>query len=471
MGVPERIPSLSILLNLIYGLLLLLLLPYFVYMSIRKGKYREGLGAKFFGLVPVREGDRPCIWLHAVSVGEVNLLAPLMAEIEGRLPGWQCAISTTTMTGFALAKQKYAGQMVFYCPLDFSWAVNRAMRRIRPQLLVLAELELWPNLIRAARRHAAAVAIVNGRLSDHSARGYQRLTWLVGPLLRTLDLVAVQNEEYAERFRRLGARPETVSVTGSVKFDGAETDRQNPTTQQLAAVAGIAADDIVLLAGSTQEPEEEMALAAYRELSPRHPRLRLIVVPRHPDRFDAVADLIDRAGVPWQRRTRIGDEPADPAARVLLVDAVGELGAWWGCARIAYVGGSMGRRGGQNMIEPAAYGAAVSFGPNTKNFRDIVALLLDADAARVVHDQDELTGFVGRCLSEPEFAGELGRRAQELVREQLGATRRTVDLLARLCRGRTRENAHGLSGSATTASGGRNSGNRSAVDSISPCRL
>jgi 3-deoxy-D-manno-octulosonic-acid transferase len=423
---------LALLLDLVYVLLIILLLPYFIYAAVRKGKYREGFRAKFFGLVPTRTDDRPCVWLHAVSVGEVNLLATVVAELERRLPDWQFVISTTTITGFALAKQKYAGRVVFYCPLDFSWAVNRALRRVRPDLLVLAELELWPNLICAARRRSVPVAVVNGRLSDHSARGYRRLGWIIRPLLRQMDLIAAQNEEYAERFRQLGARPETVHVTGNVKFDGAETNRQNPATQRLATLAGVTDEDIVLLAGSTQDPEERLALAAYRQLSGQHPQLRLILVPRHPDRFEAVAGLVDGSGLKWQRRSRLEADGADPQARVLLVDTVGELRAWWGTAQIAYVGGSMGRRGGQNMIEPAAYGAAVCFGPNTKNFRDIVALLLQAGGAHVVRDQNELTDFVRQSLAEPEFARALGQRAHRLVQSQLGATRRTVDLVVEL---------------------------------------
>ena len=265
--------------------------------------------------------------------------------------------------------------------------------------------------------------------------------------------VAVQDETYAERFRVLGARPEAVHVTGSMKYDGAQTDRNNATTRRLAALAGFSNDDIVLLAGSTQEPEEAMALETFRTLSQQWPQLRLVLVPRHPDRFEAVARLLDASGIPWQRRTTIeGREewgegrgncdsastlpsPLSPlpssAPRVLLVDVVGELGAWWGTAQFAFVGGSMGSRGGQNMIEPAAYGAAISFGPNTWNFRDIVAAMLDHKAAVVVADAEEFTQFVRRCLAEPAYAAELGGRAQKLVQSQLGATERTLDLLAR----------------------------------------
>lgn len=426
------------LLNFVYLLLIIGVSPWLLYQAIRKGKYREGYAEKLFGRVPRRTSQKPCVWFHAVSVGEVNLLAPLLARIARRHPDWECVVSTTTMTGMALARRKYSDCAVFYCPLDFSWAVRAAMSRIRPDALVLAELELWPNLIRAARQRGARVAVINGRLSEHSFRGYRRIGPLVRRLLAQIDLVASQDEPNAERFLALGARPQTVHVTGSLKFDGAETDRNNPTTQRLRRLAGFADQDVVFLAGSTQEPEETAALAAFAELAPHWPRLRLVLVPRHPDRFEAVARLLDSSGFAWQRRTDLDDrQTAPPEVRVLLVDVVGELGAWWGTAGIAFVGGSLGHRGGQNMIEPAAYGAAVSFGPNTRNFRDIVAMMLAHSAAVVVHDRGELTDFVRRCLESPTYRTALGKRAATLVAEQLGATDRTLTLLAELVEARS----------------------------------
>jgi 3-deoxy-D-manno-octulosonic-acid transferase len=418
--------------NLAYLALIVLASPLLARRAVAHGKYRQGWLQKLFGLVPRREGDAPCLWFHAVSVGEVNLLGPLLAELARRQPRWQCVISTTTMTGLATARKKYPALTIFYCPLDFTWAVQTALRRIRPCCLVLAELELWPNLIAAAHRSGARVAVVNGRLSERSFKGYRRLRWLVEPSLKRLDLVAVQNDDYAERFLTLGAEPSNVHVTGSIKFDGAQTDRHNAATERLRQLAGIEDGDAVFLAGSTQEGEEEAALAAYRELCHEFPSLRLIVVPRHPERFDGVAGLLDRSGLGWQRRSRLEAEGARSAARILLVDTVGELGAWWGTASIAFVGGSLGNRGGQNMIEPAAYGAAVSFGPNTRNFRDIVEQMLSERAAVVVADKNEVTAFVRRCLVDRPFAESLGQRARKLVFSQLGATQRTYDLLCPL---------------------------------------
>ena len=429
------------LLNVIYLLMILAALPWLVYAAIRKGKYREGFAAKFLGRVPRRDSDKQCFWLHAVSVGEVNLLAPLIRQIQQQRPDCECVVSTTTITGMALARKKYAQCTVFYCPLDFSWATAAAVRRVRPDVLVLAELELWPNLVRSARHSGAKVAVINGRLSEHSFRGYRRVRPLIARLMRQIDLIAVQNETYAQRFRALGARPQTLHVTGSMKYDGAQTDRNNPRTQELKQLARFADDDVVLLAGSTQEPEEAAVLDVYRRLSPQWPQLRLVLVPRHPDRFTAVANLLDQSGIAWQRRTElVGDCPnsrvakmgLSPSARILLIDVIGELGAWWGTAQVAFVGGSLGNRGGQNMIEPAAYGAAVSFGPNTRNFRDIVTTMLARDAAVVVDDAEALCRFVRRCLEQPDYAQGLGDRGRTLVLEQLGATERTFRLLSEL---------------------------------------
>ena len=431
-------------LNVVYLTLLVVSAPLILWTAARTDKYREGYREKFFGLVPRREGRATCVWIHAVSVGEVNLLAKLLGQMRATHPDWQFVISTTSRAGFELARKKYADLMVFYCPLDFSWAVRTAMRRVRPSLLVLAELELWPNLILAAKEQGARVAIINGRMSDKSFPGYRRVRPFISRVLRRIDLIAAQNDESAVRFEVLGATSNRVRVTGSLKYDGAETDRDNARTRSLRQLVGLADDDIVFLAGSTQEPEEQVAIDIFRRLTVRHPRLRLVIVPRHPERFDDVAKLLDGTGLTWIRRTSLEPSPspslqgrgvvsaAATPMPIVLVDTVGELGAWWGTAQIAFVGGSFGTRGGQNMIEPAAYGAAVSFGPNTRNFRDIVAALVAANAALVVSDGEQLESFIERCLEEPAFAAELGERAQRHVRSQLGATLRTVTLLESL---------------------------------------
>jgi 3-deoxy-D-manno-octulosonic-acid transferase len=446
-------------LNLAYLALLVIASPLILWAAVRHGKHREGFGAKLLGLAPRCVGNRPCAWLHAVSVGEVNLLGTTIAALSRERPEWEIVVSTTTKTGYDLARKKYADRTVFYCPLDFSWAAAAAMRRVRPTLLVLAELELWPNLIAVAKRYAVRVAIINGRLGDKSFRRYRRVRPLVARVLRQVDLLAAQNAESAERFCALGAREPAVRVTGSLKFDGAQTDRDNSRTAELRQLVGLSGDEIVLLAGSTQAPEEEYALSIYQRLAGSRPDLRLVLVPRHKERFDDVAALLDHSGVKWQRRSELApamhsiaasskDEiaervlrhvensreatPRRAAAPVLLVDTIGELGAWWGAAHIGFVGGSFGSRGGQNMLEPAAYGVATCFGPNTWNFRDIVAQLRAVDGAAMVRDAAEFEAFVRRSLDDPAWASAMGARARQLVMSQQGATRRTVELLAGL---------------------------------------
>jgi 3-deoxy-D-manno-octulosonic-acid transferase len=261
----------------------------------------------------------------------------------------------------------------------------------------------------------------------------------------------VQTETYAERFVALGAAPETVQVTGSVKFDQVNLDRGNPHTLELKRLFGLRDDETVLIAGSTQSPEDKYILDAYESLKDSCPSLRLIVVPRHQERFEEVAKLIGRRGFPLLRRSEIGqsrqairvagddrreapaNESCDLSRRpVILLDTLGELSACWGLADIAFVGGSFTNRGGQNMIEPAAYGAAVMFGPNTQNFRDVVHLLLAADAARVVPNGASLEPMIREYLDNPEQTMAQGRRARDVVLPQQGATSRTVETLLNL---------------------------------------
>jgi 3-deoxy-D-manno-octulosonic-acid transferase len=450
--------------NLCYLGLALCILPWLIYVSLTTGKYRQGWWVKLTGRVPPRDSSAPCAWLHAVSVGEVNLLAPFLDQFRERFPTWELVITTTTRTGWELAQRRYADQArVYYCPLDFSWGVEQMLRRVRPELLVLAELELWPNLIAGARRRGVKVAIINGRLSDSSFQGYRKIRWLLRSTLRKIDLIAVQNDQYARRFLALGASPKVVHVTGSIKFDGASGDRTNRATRRMARLGGVAPDEIVFLAGSTQAPEEQLVLDVFRQLSASFPQLRLIITPRHAERFAEVARLLDDSGIAWQRRTDlvepedregvVSGDPAESGAEreddvelgrslaelhqeglsakpprrpVLLVNTIGELRAWWGVSHIAFVGGSLGSRGGQNMIEPAGFGAAVCFGPNTRNFRDVVQLLLEAGGAEVVRSAEELRAFLHRCLEQPEYRSNLGLRAQRVVAAQQGATRRTL---------------------------------------------
>ena len=422
------------LLNVVYMLVALVALPWVAWRRFSGGRPVAAPWRRFTGRVDVAapEPGVARIWLHGVSVGEVQLLATLAAEIarqaeaEGR--PIECVISSATTTGLEVAGRRFGPDRTFPCPLDFTWAVGRVFDRVRPAALVLGELELWPNLLAAAARRGIPVVVANARMSERSAGGYARIRPLVRRMLGRVTVVSARSQADAARFAALGAAD--VRVAGSMKFDGVRGDRAADEVRRLRELAGFAADDVVFLAGSTQAPEERLAAETFLALRGRQPALRLVIVPRHVERTAEVAALLDALGLRWQARSRLEADGIHPAARVLLVDTTGELGSWWGTATIAFVGGSLdGGRGGQNMLEPAAYGAAVSFGPHTRNFRDEVARLLAADAAVVVDDGPGLTAFVARCLAQPAWAEALGRRAAALVASQRGATAASTRLV------------------------------------------
>ncbi len=424
----------TVLFNVVYVIAVILALPWVAWRRLSGGRPVAAPWQRLTGSVAV---PPPCpgvprIWLHGVSVGEVQLLASLAAELERQAAHdgrrIDIVISSSTTTGLEVAAKRFGADRVFPCPLDFTWSVRRVLHAVQPGAVVLGELELWPNLLAMTNRRGIPVIIANARMSLRSFHGYSRVRPLVRRMLGHVTVVSARSQEDAERFEMLGARD--VRRAGSMKFDGVRGDRSAPEVQRLRALAGFASDDVVFLAGSTQCPEEQLAAEAYLVLRESHPKLRLVIVPRHVERTTEVAATLDGLGLRWQARSRLDSTGPDPQARVLLVDTTGELAWWWGTAAIAFVGGSLdGSRGGQNMIEPAAYGAAVCFGPHTGNFRDEVARLLKADAAVVVADGPGITAFVTRCLADPAWAASLGSRATTLVAAERGATAATAGLV------------------------------------------
>ena len=430
--------QLSWFLNTIYALFLIVASPWLLWRAISGNKNQRGWAQKLLGFVPNRNSNHELIWFHAVSVGEVNLLAPVLADLKFRSPQLRVAISTTTETGFDLANKKHPEHTVFFCPMDFTWAINRVLKRIRPSMLVLAELELWPNLISTTHAAGIPVAVINGRLSKNSFKGYSRLKWIVGPTFRKLSMVGAQNRTYADRFCQLGCDRENVVVTGNVKFDGVQTDRDNDAVGTLRRLAGVTNEEFVFVAGSTQLEEDLIAAQAYQSLRERVPNLRLILVPRHPERCGTLVERLIELNLETVRRSNLteatpfgdtSEQTANSEKPILIVDVIGELGSWWGVANASFVGGSMGKRGGQNMIEPAAFGIPVSFGPNTVNFRQIVEELLIHDAATVVADQAELTSFIEHAFMDREWSKATGARGKKVVLRHVGASQRTIDCL------------------------------------------
>jgi 3-deoxy-D-manno-octulosonic-acid transferase len=417
--------------NGLYLFVLFLLSPWLVWRALRTGRYRRGLAAKLFGQNALRSEDSASrlnghvVWFHGVSVGEIHLLVTLVAAYRKRHPSARCVISSTTDTGLAEARAKFPDCAVVAWPFDFSWAVANALDAVKPDLVVLAEAELWPNFLAAASRRDIPVAVVNARLSPRSFGRYRAVAGLARRFLfRHVRVVGAQSADYADRFRQLGL--DRVRVTGSVKYDGAAGERNTPKGRELKRLVNA---PLLLVAGSTHAPEEAIVLAAFGRLRRRFPDLRLLLVPRHPDRFAEVASLVEASGLPFVRRSAI-QEPLEYPPPVILLDTVGELGAAWGLADVGYVGGTLdGKRGGQSMIEPAGYGVPTVFGPHVWNFRDAARRLVDAGGATMVRDADELVPALEVLLSDASKRTAMGEAARQLVREQQGATARTLDLL------------------------------------------
>ncbi len=426
--------------NFIYLIALFAVSPLVLYRMIRQGRYRRGIAEKLWGLSPQRARAirsnttpaAPLLWMHAVSVGEVNLLPGLIQQLCQRHPSVSVVVSSSTDTGYDLAVKHFGAERVFFCPLDFSWAVQRTLRHLQPTQLVLAELELWPNLIRAAESQGCPVSIINARLSANSAACYLRAYPLTEQIFRRLSWVGCQDELAAQRFRACGTPQEKIAVTGSLKFDNAPLSRDTAAVQTRQQWAGVDPWHRVWMLGSSGPGEERMALEIYRSIQEQNPELRLIIVPRHPQRFDSVAELIRCSGLKPHRRSSdrsLVDSQWNPDT-VILIDTIGELRDWWGVCQIATVGGSFGNRGGQNMLEPAGYGCAVSFGPNTRNFAEIADRLINAAGAVRVSDEAELKDFVVRCLNEVPAADVLGSAAKSAIQQHRGATERTIKGIA-----------------------------------------
>ena len=416
------------LLNTIYFVILAFALPWVAVLRVASGKSLRSWPAKFFGLLPEFPEHENRIWFHAVSVGEVNLLGTVIQRFRESRPDAKVCLSVTTDTGFELAKSKFKDCDVFYFPWDFSWAIQRVIRTLQPRCLVLAELEIWPNLMGIADRQELPVVVVNARLSEKSFRGYRRFSWLTRPLFCRIQQVAAQNETYAKRFYELGVPSNRISVTGSVKFDGAHLDRNTDRTIEFRKLTNITDGDAIFMAGSTQEGEDATVIEAFKLASQSYPNLRLIIAPRHPNRASQIASLVKAASLEPAFRSKL-NAPLD-SKQVLIVDTIGELSDWWGVADIAFVGGSLGDRGGQNMIEPAAKGCAICFGPNTRNFKQVVELFLKHEIATVVRNENEISDLIVQTLNSSGQTANKREKARQLIISQQGATDKTVAIIS-----------------------------------------
>jgi len=401
--------------------------PFLAYKALTNRKYRTGIPERL-GRVAPRDGDAPCVWVHAVSVGETNIIKPLMPAIAERHPDWDRVISNATYTGQANARKLYPDVRTLYFPLDLSCTVRKAMDAVRPDLVLLVELEVWPNFLAAARRRNVPVAIINGRISERSFRRYRLIRFATRRMFANVTLFCAQNEACADRAVALGMPRDRVLVTGNMKFDACPAEAPEARDVDLAASFGLAEDEQLLVAGCTWPGEDEAIVPIYQRLREKHPGLRLLVAPRQADRFDPVARLVEGAGLPCVRRTAMGDERRTDRP-VVVLDTMGELAGVYALGDIVFVGGSLIPHGGHNILEPSGFAKPVLFGPHTANFRDITEEMLAHQAARRVDTPDALERELESLLANPTHARDLGRRARQVVDRNRGATRRTLEAL------------------------------------------
>ena len=420
--------------SLLLSLGLLVLIPHFLFQALAHGKYVEGLRQRLGSLPPV--GKRPVIWLHCVSVGETQAARPLVERLKHAFPHYALVVSTITRTGQTLARDVFAthAESVFYFPFDWRWTARRALRTIRPDAVLIMETELWPNFLRECEAREIPVALVNGRISRQSFRRYSLIKFFLKRVLKSLNVAIMQSDVDAGRLRDMGMSVERLHTAGNLKFDAKDISLPNQQTLEIRERFGLRDDAPLILAASTHAPEEKIILDAFAQLPEQG---RLMLAPRHPERFQEVASLIRESGLSWARRT---DAPgsADANARVILLDTIGELPATYSLATVVFVGGSIVDRGGHNVLEPASAGAPVVTGAHTHNFHAIVDLLNEAkaivqlppvegsDAAR------ELARALTELLSNPQRRNDLATRAKELIATNQGATERTIKLIAPL---------------------------------------
>ena len=430
---------------LLYSLLLtvgfIALLPRFAIDALRSRKYVTGLSQRLGKLPAVPSPDRPLIWLHCVSVGETEAARPLVRALLDRFPSYRLVISTTTVTGQRVARIVFEKEAaaVFYFPIDWAWTVRRVLNTLQPAAVLIMETELWPHLLRECRARAIPVAVVNGRISITSFSRYKLIRPFIRRVLNDLSLALMQSDEDASRIRELGLSGERVLMPGNLKFDSAEIAIDDFASASIRERFGFDGNARLVVAASTHAPEELVLINAFKQIKNSQPgfRMRLLIAPRHPERFGEVATLLQDSGLTWARRSAEPDSK-DAACEVVLLDTIGELRAVYPLADVAFVGGSIAPHGGHNMLEPAAQGVCVVTGAHTHNFAAVTKALLDQNAIiqlpnmPLSQTQAELASILKALLSEDAHRNEIGQRALAVSNRNRGATERTLHMIAKL---------------------------------------
>jgi len=414
-------------------------IPWVLLSRKRRTNLPERLGLR--GAPPPTSADgRPTVWVHAVSVGETLAAVPLLRLLRRRISDVRQIITSVTLTGRETAVKSLSGvtDEGFYFPFDLPGLCGRFLDRLRPDVVVIVETEIWPNFIAACARRGVPVVIVNGRLSQRSFAGYMRFRWFFAPILRTLRTISAQTVEDAERFIELGAPRENVTVGGNLKFD------VSPPEIAASPLSGLllrekAAGALWVVAGSTHDGEEADLLRAFLAAREANPSLRLLLAPRHPERFDAVEALVRREGVSMVRRTSIPEGAQRLPEPVLLLDTVGELSGAYAAADLAFVGGSLVPKGGHNVLEPSWHGVPTIVGPHMENFREIADAFLAGNALLRVAGKEELEDRLARFAADPSVFRETGRRAKDLLETFRGASEANADAVLSALSGREAE--------------------------------
>ncbi len=435
-----------------YSLLLtfgfILLSPRFLYDALRHGKYAAGFRQRLGELPEIKaRGEGKIIWLHCVSVGETQAARSFAQQLLERYPSNQIVVSTTTLTGQKIARDAFerSAELIFYFPFDWAWTVRRALNKIKPSLVLVMETELWPRFLRECRSRRVPVALVNGRISKNSFRRYARIKFFMRRVLSDVTLAIMQDDADAERIHALGLPLERLKVSGNLKFDTELETEANPLTNELSARFGF--EDFLrplIVAASTHAPEEQILLRAFRQVQlalraneSNKLEPRLLIAPRHPERFAEVANLLQSSNLIWTRRSN-PTSPNDKTCEVVLLDTIGELPRVYSLASLVFVGGSITPHGGHNILEPAAAGVSIVTGAHTHNFASITETFLRREAVvqlpAVTNEQapDLVARVLADLLMDKDKRHRFGANARRTLQDNRGATERTLDYLKTL---------------------------------------